>query len=159
MRALWADDPVTFKGEHYSVENAFFAPKPVQQPAPPIWVAGNSKAALRRTARFGDVWHPVRPSFETLERLTAELNGYVEQEGRAPGSVEVAVKCPIVIQSGPPKDDEPPTRGRVSDIVDAIKRYHDLGASQFVLDVVPETLSNALDTMERFAQEIRPQLS
>ena len=58
MKVLWSDDPVTFKGKHYSVENASFAPKPVQQPSPPIWIAGGSKAALKRTARYGDAWHP-----------------------------------------------------------------------------------------------------
>jgi probable F420-dependent oxidoreductase len=159
MKALWRADPVTFEGRHYSVANAHFAPKPVQQPAPPIWVAGSSKAALRRAARYGDAWHPVRPAFEALERGIAELEGYLEQEGRAPGSVAIAVKCPVVFQPGPPAADQPPTYGRPRDIADAIKRYRDLGASHFVLDVVPETRAVALDTMERFAQEVRPHLT
>lgn len=160
MKALWHDDPVTFKGKHYSVENAYFGPKPVQQPSPPIWVAGSSKAAMKRTARYGDAWHPARPrSYESLERSIAELEGYLEQEGRAPGSVEIAVKCPVVFQSGPPGADQPPTQGRPGDIADAIKRYRDLGVSHFVLDVVPETRAVALDTMERFAQEVRPHLT
>ncbi len=159
MRALWGDDPVTFKGKHYRVENACFAPKPAQKPSPPIWVAGGSKAAMRRAARYGDAWHPVRPSFEDSRSAIAELDGYLEQEGRAPGSVEIAVKCPVVFQSGPAGADQPPTWGRPRDIADAIKRYRDLGASHFVLDVVPETRAVALDTMERFAQEVRPHLT
>ena len=159
MQALWGQDPVTFKGDHYSVENAWFAPKPVQRPSPPIWVAGNSKAALTRTARFGDAWHPARPSYESLQSSLVELDACLEREGKAPGSVEVVVKCPVVFQSGPPGDDQPPTHGRVTDIVDAFKRYRDLGVAHFVLDVVPETLNQALDTMERFAQEIRPRIS
>lgn len=32
---------------------------PVQEPHPPIWVGGHSRAALRRAARHGDGWHPV----------------------------------------------------------------------------------------------------
>lgn len=159
MKALWDDDPVTFKGKHYNVENAYFSPKPVQKPSPPIWVAGGSKAALKRTARYGDAWHPARLSYETLESSIAELNGYLEQAGRTPGSVEITVKCPVVFQSGPAGTDQPPTQGRPRDIVDAIKRYRDLGASHFVLDVVPETQAVALDTMERFAQEVRPHLT
>jgi probable F420-dependent oxidoreductase len=159
MRSLWGKDPVTFKGDHYSVENAYFAPKPVQQPSPPIWVAGSSKAALRRTARYGDVWHPARPRYDTLQASRAELDGYLEQEGRSPGSVEIGVKCHVVFQSGPAREDQPPTHGRAGDIADAIKRYRDLGVSQFVLDVLPESQAVALDTMERFAQEVRPHLS
>lgn len=159
MKALWDDDPVTFKGKHYSVENAYFSPKPAQKPAPPIWVAGSSKAALKRTARYGDAWHPARLSYEALERSIAELNGYLEQSGRGLGSVEITVKCPVVFQSGPAGADQPPTQGRPRDIVDAIKRYRDLGVSHFVLDVVPETQAVALNTMERFAQEVRPHLT
>jgi probable F420-dependent oxidoreductase len=159
MKALWGDDPVTFEGKHYRVENACFAPKPVQQPSPPVWIAGGSKAALKRAARYGDAWHPVRPRFEALERSIAELNGYLEEEGRAPGSIEIAIKCPVVFQSGPAGADQAPTHGRPRDIADALKRYRDLGASHFVLDVVPETRAVALDTMERFAQEVRPHLT
>ena len=30
------------------------------KPHPPIWVGGASDAALRRTVRYGDGWHPIR---------------------------------------------------------------------------------------------------
>jgi probable F420-dependent oxidoreductase len=156
MKALWSEDPVTFRGRYYSTEQAFFAPKPVQRPSPPIWVAGGSKAALKRAARFGDAWHPVRPTYESLESSIAELQAYVEAAGRPANAVQIAVKCPVVFQSGPPSGEQPPTHGRAMDIADAIKRYRDLGASHFVLDVVPETQAVALDTMDRFAQEVRP---
>ena len=31
----------------------------MQKPHPRIWVGGHSRAALRRTTRHGDGWHPV----------------------------------------------------------------------------------------------------
>jgi probable F420-dependent oxidoreductase len=159
MKVLWAEDPVSFAGKHYRVENAFFAPKPVQQPSPPIWVAGGSKAALKRAARCADAWHPARPSLENLREARVVLNGYLEEVGRTPESLEIAVKLPLIFQDGPPASGQPPTQGRVTDIVDAIEAYREAGASQLVLDFVPESLATALDTMERFAQEVRPRLS
>ena len=113
---------------------------------------------MKRAARIGDAWHPVRPTFEFLGKARKQLEGYVEEAGRAPGSVEIAVKCPMIFQDRSPKGDEPPTQGRVADVADAIDRYRDAGASHFVFDFLPETLSVALDTMERFAQEVRPRL-
>ena len=158
MKALWSDDPVSFEGRYTSVENAYFSPKPVQKPSPPIWVAGGSKAALKRAARIGDAWHPARPTLEQLHAARAELNGYLEEAGRAPESLEIAVKTPLVFQDGPPGSDDPLTQGRVPDIVDGLAKYRDAGSSHMVLDFVPETLATALDTMERFAQEVRPAL-
>ncbi len=159
MKVLWAQDPVSFSGNHYRVENAFFAPKPVQQPSPPIWVAGASKAALKRAARCAHAWHPARPSLELLGKARVDLNRYLEEAGRTPDSLEIAVKLPLIFQDGPPASGQPLTQGRVTDIVDAIEAYREAGASQLVLDFVPESLATALDTMERFAQEVRPRLS
>jgi hypothetical protein len=130
----------------------------VQKPSPPIWVAGGSKAALKRAARIGDAWHPARPTLEQLHAARAELNGYLQEAGRAPESLEIAVKTPLVFQDGAPGADDPLTQGRVADIVDGLAKYRDAGASHVVLDFVPETLATALDTMERFAQEVRPAL-
>jgi alkanesulfonate monooxygenase SsuD/methylene tetrahydromethanopterin reductase-like flavin-dependent oxidoreductase (luciferase family) len=39
LRRLWAEESVTFKGRFYELDEAFVAPKPVQEP-PPIWVIG-----------------------------------------------------------------------------------------------------------------------
>ena len=80
-------------------------PKPVQRPRPPIWVAGASEAALRRTARYADVFHPVRPSYEYLARCRTDLDRMLEEEGRKPSDVGLAVKTPIVFR------DEPLPRG------------------------------------------------
>ncbi len=158
MKTLWSDDPVSFDGRYTQVENARFSPKPVQRPAPPIWVAGGSKAALKRAARIGDAWHPARPTVAQIHEARGQLNGYLEEAGRTPESLAIAVKSPLVFQDGRPGADDPPTQGRVADIVDGLARYRDAGASHMVMDFVPEKLATALDTMERFAQEVRPAL-
>ena len=55
-----------------------FEPKPVQKPHPPVLVGGESAAALRRTARYGDGWigldHTPESVLEPIKRL-AELRG------------------------------------------------------------------------------------
>ena len=44
-------------------------------------------------------------------------------------------------------------------MIDAIERYREAGASHLVFDFVPESLATALDTMERFAEEVRPKIT
>lgn len=59
VRALWSGE-TSFHGEHWSFENATFAPLP--DPVPEIWVGGSSERAIRRARELGDVWHPSRRS-------------------------------------------------------------------------------------------------
>ncbi len=158
MKKLWVDDPVTYEGAFYSVKDCYFSPKPVQSPHPPIWIAGASRPAYRRAARFGDVFHPARMPVEKIVAAKAEIADFCEQYGRARDAVGIAVKMPVVFKGGPPAQGEFATQGRAQDIVDGINRYLEIGTEHFVLDVVPEKLDHAIDTMERFAQEVRPKL-
>jgi probable F420-dependent oxidoreductase len=48
--------------EHEVVEGFGARPRPVQQPRPPVWLAGSSSPAVRRAARLGDGWLPQGPA-------------------------------------------------------------------------------------------------
>lgn len=96
FRALWTEDAPAFDGKYVSFDNLTFVPKPVQQPIP-IWVGGESEAALRRTARFGDGWYPASHNheapYDTPARLKAgieRLAAACEQEGRDPSGIDIA---------------------------------------------------------------------
>src|SRR4030095_8354216 len=58
-RALWAGGPATHDGPDYHLPPVRGGPRPAQRPHPPIWIAGNSDAALERAARHGDGWHGI----------------------------------------------------------------------------------------------------
>ena len=67
MRRLWAEDEVTFAGEFWKLDRITVLPRPVQQPMP-LWIGGNSEAAMRRAGRLGDGWIP---SFIPPDRFRA----------------------------------------------------------------------------------------
>ena len=58
--ALWGSDVASHEGEFVSFRNVHSAPRPLQTPRPPVWVGGNSEAAMRRALRFATAWHPLR---------------------------------------------------------------------------------------------------
>ena len=55
MKGIFADDPVTFAGKHYTVTNYNGLPKPVQKPHPPILLGGGGKRVLSLAAREADI--------------------------------------------------------------------------------------------------------
>jgi F420-dependent oxidoreductase-like protein len=54
IRGLWTERYTSFEGQYYSVDNAAAAPKPVQNPHPPILIGGSGPRLLRTAARFAD---------------------------------------------------------------------------------------------------------
>ncbi len=75
MRAVWSEDPVTFRSRWVPavVEDMRMLPQPVKPI--PIWIGGSSEAALKRALRL-DGWHGSRVSpteaAPIVERLRAE---------------------------------------------------------------------------------------
>jgi probable F420-dependent oxidoreductase len=57
MRAVWNEDPVTFRGRHVPAEIIEMTMMPPPRWPIPIWFGARSEAALRRTIRRGDGWH------------------------------------------------------------------------------------------------------
>jgi alkanesulfonate monooxygenase SsuD/methylene tetrahydromethanopterin reductase-like flavin-dependent oxidoreductase (luciferase family) len=64
---------VVYEGDFFSVDG-WFAPALVRPGGPELWVAGVSRATLRRATRTG-VWHPVALPPDELRPLAAELRG------------------------------------------------------------------------------------
>ncbi len=59
VRRLWSEDKVSFKGRHWSFENLTIRPRPTQSPRPPILIASQVEAGIKRAARIGDGWTAV----------------------------------------------------------------------------------------------------
>ncbi|MBI3325198.1 MAG: LLM class F420-dependent oxidoreductase [Nitrospinae bacterium] len=156
-KVLWTQEPATFQGRYYQFKEARFGPKPVQQPHPPILIAGHSPAAIRRAARLGDGWHPFALTPEGLQAVLPQFQAAVKEAGRHIEEIEISVK--VRLRFGESPDPQPPLHGSPEQIIATIKQYEGLGVRHLILDFVPETIDNALATMDRFAREVRPALS
>ena len=83
MRLLWTQEEVEFQGKYYQVPRVKPATRPVQRPHPPIWVAANNDAAIRRAARWGYPWL-INPH-ATVPVVADQLSRYravLQQSGR-----------------------------------------------------------------------------
>jgi alkanesulfonate monooxygenase SsuD/methylene tetrahydromethanopterin reductase-like flavin-dependent oxidoreductase (luciferase family) len=67
LAQLLSGEPTTFEGKHFAAHGVVQAPAAMQQPRPPIWIGGESHAALRRAARW-DGW--IVPTIDENSAIT-----------------------------------------------------------------------------------------
>jgi probable F420-dependent oxidoreductase len=86
LRALWAEESITFKGRWHTIDNAGLNPLPPRRTIP-IWIGGYSEATLQRVGAMGDGWFPWRPPTEDMAAQIERLHGYAQAAGRDPASI------------------------------------------------------------------------
>src|SRR5690348_51925 len=91
MRTLWSQDVASFIGEFTRFDAVRVNPKPVRGRRIPIVVGGNSDAALRRVAAFGDGWYGFSLPPETVAERVSALADSCQREGRGLAELTVAV--------------------------------------------------------------------
>lgn len=82
-RRLWRDEVAQFTGRHYTLPPVRTGPKPTQRPWPPIWIGGNSDAAIRRALALGDGLHLIDLSPEEAQPLIARARADEAQAARS----------------------------------------------------------------------------
>ena len=59
IRVLWQDEVAEYHGKHINIEPSWMYPKPVQQPHPPVLLAGAGPSILKRAVSLANGWMPV----------------------------------------------------------------------------------------------------
>ena len=92
VKRLWTEDSVSHDSDLARLDGVRMAIRPVQRPHPPVWIAANSDAAVRRAARLGDAWF-INPH-ATLETVRRQLALY--REARAEAGLDPASTLPAL---------------------------------------------------------------
>jgi alkanesulfonate monooxygenase SsuD/methylene tetrahydromethanopterin reductase-like flavin-dependent oxidoreductase (luciferase family) len=138
---------VCFEGELISVDG-WLAPALVRPGGPELWVAGVSRATLRRAAKTG-VWHPVALSPDELRRMAADFDG------------RVVLRIGVYLADGPRTGEDERGRHAVEGppewVAERLAEYVEAGCDGFVvnLDYEREGLE---ERVHRFAEEVAPLL-
>ena len=82
MKRLWTESNVTHEGRHFQFSDVTMEPRPVQQPHPPIIVAGRSDAAQRRAGRLGDGYMPYLYDLGRYEKGMETVRAAAREAGR-----------------------------------------------------------------------------
>ena len=101
MKRLFTEEQVTFAGEHYKVRKAECRPRPVQQPHPPILIAGGGRDILSLAGREANIVAIVAPGITgsgkvapekfTLETMREQIGLVRDAAGSRFGEIELSM--------------------------------------------------------------------
>jgi alkanesulfonate monooxygenase SsuD/methylene tetrahydromethanopterin reductase-like flavin-dependent oxidoreductase (luciferase family) len=141
---------VHYEGELLSLDG-WLAPALVRPGGPELWVAGVSRATLRRAALTG-VWHPVALDPETLRAMAAEL-----RERRPDSRVVLRINVTLAAEPQPGQDE----RGRHAIegppewVAERLTEYVEAGCNGFVVNLGHEQ-PGLHDRTRQLAEEVAP---
>lgn len=145
MTRLWQAENVDFEGEHFSLVGATINPRPKQQPLP-LWLGGSSKAAIARTARYGNGWLAPLQSPEEAGETVRAIRAEGERIGRAIPDDHYGAT--ILFRIGDPIEAPDPTRGLKGAAAEVyrqrIARIRAIGGPEEVLARVREFAANGV---------------
>ena len=160
-KACWAPGETTFHGRFFSFDNMHINPKPLQQPHPPIWVGGSSRAALRRAAAFAQVWQPTPMPLADLTKNQAYLREACAKIGRqdVPSTrMSFRVNFSEITGSTTPGADRPMGQGKPTQVIEDMRQYRqEAGLEAFQINFNGcQNLEQLMASMELFMQEVKP---
>lgn len=158
FKEMWTNPEPKFSGTYHQFSGITSYPQPVQKPHPPIWVGGNSKRAMRRALELGDGWQPGWSRPDQLAQELADFQRVADRLGRDPKTVELSLIRPLQILDEA-KEPHRALIGTPEQIAEDLRAYQDLGVSHCVFNFRTIHTSEAVETVERFATQVRPLLS
>lgn len=150
----------TYKGRYYQVEDAVMNPRPIQQPRPPIVIAGMGPTMLKYAAQRADVWSSLSfaPDFETQIEETSGRIGLIDEQcaaiGRDPASLR---RSYLMFDAGARTGGGLISYYESEEVfADKVQRVIDLGISEIV--VYYPTRDEQLPKFESIARHVIPEL-
>ena len=136
-------DETTFDGRYYQLRNAPTRPRAIQQPRPPLVLAGHRPRMLRLIARYANTWN----TFGTVEEMR-ERNMLLDEEcqriGRDPKTIVRSLYGWAAMMPSDPWDSLEAFR-------DMVGRYSESGVNEFLID---QPRPEQQPVLERVAAEV-----
>jgi alkanesulfonate monooxygenase SsuD/methylene tetrahydromethanopterin reductase-like flavin-dependent oxidoreductase (luciferase family) len=158
IRAMWTESPASFKGEHYSIENAECSPQP--NPPIPLFIAGGGeKKTLRVVAKYADWWNFNFSTSEEYAHKLRVLEGHCRDIGRDPPEIMLTYYGFVSIVDDPAKAEKREGLHVIAGTPDMVTQELDefvkLGVRHFQLRFLdfPDT-----GGLEMFIEKVMPRL-
>lgn len=183
IRALWTDqEPVSYNGDHYTLRDVEFWPKPSRQGRHPIWLGGTSKYIRELVVEVGDGWTPAAPQRGGLD-TTFYRDSLEEMRDRSGRPITGGALFYSVVDDEPSqvnervrvlqrredwssmsvdelRDSGIVLAGSPDQVSEAIVRYKDAGVEHMTIAFVPlDDLKGTHEMIETYGKSIIPRFN
>ena len=159
LKAVWTEDPVEFAGAFYRVPKSRVAPRPVQNPHPPLLVGGYHPDVLRRAATLGDGYTGGNIPLAELAATVGRVRAAAAAAGRDPARFPIVCRGSFNLTAEPLGGDRRALWGTAAQIRDDLARYAEAGVTQIFLEPNFQpggaSLDRALAQMDALAPQPR----
>jgi alkanesulfonate monooxygenase SsuD/methylene tetrahydromethanopterin reductase-like flavin-dependent oxidoreductase (luciferase family) len=143
---MFTEERATVEGRHYRVHEVLNMPRPIQPGGPRILVGGGGEQrTLRIAAKHADLTHWFPLGLDVLRHKNELLEGYCEEIGRDPATIERTMAAPVVVAASDADSEAilqrlPPERrpfvkvGRPEQMADELRPYLDAGFTGFTFN-------------------------
>jgi probable F420-dependent oxidoreductase len=146
-------------GAVWSFHDVGLRPRPVQQPRPPVWIGGNTPAALKRAAVRGDGWLPQGTFRDQLPGQIATIREH-RKKARGDEPIEIGANSPWLYLGKPGFDVGPNAlTGSADAVVTSLLELKALGVSHCGVRFRSRSCDELCDQIEAFAAGVLPHLA
>lgn len=164
FRELWTSDDPTFAGEYVRFSEIVAEPKPIQRPAIPIWIGGESPGARRRAGRLADAWYPInvnpRYPLDTLRPFSDArdtVRRHAEEAGRDPADVGIALSGGWDPEARPgPEGKRLPFTGQPEQVARDLQEWEAAGVETLIVRFPTTSPGDVVERLAEFAETVMP---
>jgi alkanesulfonate monooxygenase SsuD/methylene tetrahydromethanopterin reductase-like flavin-dependent oxidoreductase (luciferase family) len=154
---LLREERASYRGEQFSITDAWMRPGPVQRPRPPLSIAANGPKMVQLAARLADTWITegaytelwnTGATFDDVVRVTRERGALLDRTAAELGRPPEAIRRAFLFGYSPAEDKPWRSVEAFREYVDAIT---ELGFSEFVF---PEPSGAESATFEQVVEDL-----
>jgi F420-dependent oxidoreductase-like protein len=142
VHRMWTEDAPEFEGKYYAIHKPINEPKGVQQPHPPLWIAGGGEqVTLKLVAQWGDGCNLGGTDLELVRHKLDILRGHCDAAGRDFASItrSFSANVHLLDDAANAEAETAAARGQVS--------YADYARTRFV--GTPQQIAERLHTLTK----------
>ena len=177
----WSEEPFTFEGRHYRLEECRALPRPVQRPHPALIVGGKGgRGTVEPAVRFADEYNTIHASAERCRELRSKLAKACTDVGRDPATLRFSMMTTIVVGSNRAEVRERvrlalarqrhetdvdafvrenADRYVIGSVEEVVERLRDLEAAGVERVMLQHLVHEDLDMVDLLASQVRPALA